>query len=223
MTNIIELLKICDDINKIENNPYFQNLRNNFEYLPIFIQQQKSFSLAVDHWSKILGKLIYKVPTYKERFVIIRNLYDEHGNGDLNNSHVCTIKRFICSLENITTKHSLLNYDSNVQKILNNSLDEILETKSWIFVVSVLGIVEYTFITVSKLINEYVSNFIEQNKIEHYSLHEILDIEHATELLSLVLPYINDDEKNNDIYEGIKFGYDIMDNLYLSFLSNNDF
>jgi hypothetical protein len=211
------LLKYADDINQIDNNKYFITLTKN-PYIDNFLISQECFISAVDHWSRLLGLLIFYVPTDKEILVIIKNLNDEHGEGDLNNSHTNTFKLLLKSLnydkEILLYNEELKSYDY-VSKF-NNDLKNIIMTKNWIYSVAMLAMIEYTYITVSKNIHNYLLHFLPIDKINHYSSHEILDVTHATELFSLIIPYIKDDELSSDIKEGIISGYNIMNELYSS-------
>lgn len=223
----MKILDIAKYINKIDQNPYFQTLENvpNVEQ---FLTSQISFIKAVDHWSKILGYMLTVLPSDKERSVIIENLYDEHGDGNPDNTHVNTFKRFIKSLDN---SHSSDNsdgynnsYDSydgyNITKLpsyepikeFNNRLMSKIKVSSWIYCVCMLGMIEYTYITVSRFIHNYVSNFMNPENINHYSLHEIVDVKHATDLFSLAEPYF--DEHQSEIIEGLRYGYLCMDDMY---------
>lgn len=210
-----KIIDMCNKINKIDDNKYFKKLQEFdiiFTHLPDFILTQKLFAKAVDHWSRVLGKLLDKVPSHEERLVIVRNLYDEHGNGNILNSHVETFNRYLLSMENIYGGNIEIDTVNNPATIFNKELDGMLENKSWIYSVAALGMIEYTYITVSKIINKYITNFITQDKIEHYSLHEILDVEHATELFSIINKFY--DSNNDEILAGIRYGYEIFNKLY---------
>jgi len=77
------------------------------------------------------------------------------------------------------------------------------------FIVSALGMIELTYIDVSKNIHNYVANFIDSNNIPHFLLHEILDISHAQDLFSLI---INIDDPN--VVNGIMKGYEILNEFF---------
>jgi hypothetical protein len=206
------MINNCNKINNILINQYFVKLREHNDsnnYLQQFIKTQISFLDAVDNWSKALGNMIAKVPSYKERIILVKNLYDEHGNGNINNCHVNTFNRFIKSFnQHIDT--STIKIDSVKQ--FNSKINDMIENKSWIYSMAALGTIEYTYITISKEINNYAAKFMNQDKIEHYSMHEILDVQHATELFDAILPYFN--EYQFDILAGMDYGYNVFNQLY---------
>ena len=80
-----------DKINKLNDNGYFKKI--NKSSVEKFVESQKGFLVAIDYWSKLLGLMVARSTTYIERLVFVNNLHDEHGKGDINNSHVRTFKR----------------------------------------------------------------------------------------------------------------------------------
>lgn len=210
------ILTYAESINKINNNEYFKRLNN--LSLENFISSQTDFIYAVDNWSKILGIMVSKVPSHKERAILIKNLYDEHGNGNLEQSHVETFKKLLHNL-NKNISGPLIIHVQNIEyiNIFNNQLLDATNYKNWIFCIGMLAMVEYTYITVSNIIHNYISKFIVSDDIHHYSLHEIIDETHSIELFQLVeSSYTN---YKDDIFEGMNYGYQIMYELYKN-LSN---
>jgi hypothetical protein len=224
----IKILDIAKKINKIDQNPYFRTLKN-IPPVEQFLISQISFIKAVNHWSKILGYMLTILPSDKERCVIVENLYDEHGCGNPEDTHVNTFKKFIRSLDDSYGSDGYNNgydssYDSyngyNITKLpsydpvneFNDRLMNKIKVSSWIYCVCMLGMIEYTYITVSTAIHNYASNFIDPEKINHYSLHEIVDVKHATDLLNLAEPYFHNHK--SEIIEGLKYGYLCMDDMY---------
>lgn len=206
---------ICtaDKMNNIKNNKYLQKLNEKIN-LDNFIKSQIYFIAAVDNWSKILGIMISKVPSYKERIVLINNLKDEHGEENINNCHVITFKKFILSLLEITKKQEQEYFFKENKKYINNFINGLYELvkQDWIYAISALAMIEYVYINVSESIHKYISNFIDKNEIHHYSTHEIIDKHHAQELFSIIEPYY---KNNEDIIEnGIKYGYELLNKLY---------
>ena len=99
-----------------------------------FLESQECFISAVDNWSHALGLLLTKVPSDKERLPIIMNLYEEHGDGDVNNSHVNTFRKFYKSLGGI---NELKLYNKKLAsykfvKEFNDELNSRIQTESWI-------------------------------------------------------------------------------------------
>jgi hypothetical protein len=150
---------VIKNINKIHQNLFIIKLKN-LPDIDKFIDSYIYFGEAIDKWSIILSKLITRVPTYKERYPLINNLYDENGNGDINENHVLTFKKLMIKLININNKKTYDEYQiscsKNEVKHFNSILENIISEKHWLYCFAVLGIIEYIYITISKHIHLYV-------------------------------------------------------------------
>ena len=214
--------KIINSINKIDDNLFIIKLRNNIG-IDKFIKTYIYFEEAVNNWSIILSKLIVKVPTYKERYPVINNLYDEHGNGNLNENHVSTFKRLMEKLIDVNNDKSYEKYlvESSKNEIdsFNSTLESIIDNRNWLYSFAVLGMIEYVYITISKEIHCYVKNFINSD-VDHYSIHEIVDDKHSKDFFDV----LNDHYLENKllINEGLQKGYDIFNKLYYELALNMD-
>lgn len=204
------MIEYAKNINKINNNSYFEKLSHK-PTTKSFVVSQSFFVHAVDSWSKVLGKLLTILPSCHERVVIINNLYDEHGHGNINESHVYTFNNFIKSF-NIQLSNNEKELTCNVINTFNKILFDMIDNKSWIYCCSVLGMIEFTYIDVSNLIHKYAKDYFNRDDIDHYKIHEELDYTHATELWQLVAPYY--DSNYDEIIKGIDDGYNIMNQLY---------
>ncbi|AYV78565.1 MAG: heme oxygenase [Edafosvirus sp.] len=216
-----EMLKFAKSINKIDENKYFVFLKDNINrnnILENFMMSQVNFVDAVDEWSCILGLMVAKVPSVKERIVLIKNLYDEHGNGNIENSHVVTFNKFIKMLLEICNNRIELIHDDRINnEIINKFIHElhnVIGSNNWVYSIAVLAMIEYTYITVSKCIHEFVSNYTPSELIHHYSLHEIMDQTHSQELFSIVTDQYETKNNKKVIEDGILHGYKILYDLY---------
>lgn len=207
------ILSFADKINNIKSNPYLVKLQQN-PPLTNFLTSQDSFIDAVDYWSKILALILTQLPGYIERVVIINNLYDEHGSGNPDNSHVNTFRQFIDSLGyhkdlelyDETTK----TYD--IVKNFNDQLIHFIGINHWISNVALIAMIEYVYITISASIHNYVKQYISPEEISHYGIHEVMDVKHSTELFELLVPYSLSDHYKIQI--GLEEGYKLFDELY---------
>ncbi len=210
-----KIIEFADGINRIDQSTYFVKL-NKKPSLKNFIESQKGFITAVDHWSKLLAQLIVILPTSKDRMAVVNNLYDEHGNGDETKTHVTTFSNFIESLQESNTKQAIYptcTYTTTeFAQAFNQRLQDQFKTSDWIFCTSMLAMIEYTYIKVCKMIHTYASQFIKEDKIEHYSLHETIDQKHATDLFKIIeASYSN---HNKTVHSAMIFGYNTMYKLY---------
>lgn len=207
-----KILYDAKQLNKINDNSYFIKLKNNVK-LDKFLISQECFITAVSEWSNILILLLEKLHTVEERAIIIENLYDEYGSGNIEKSHVYTFTAFLKSL-NYNQEIKIHNKDLPSYKYVNEFINELkshIRNNNQIFYIGMLAMIEYTYINVSANIHNYVSNFINSDEINHYSTHEIIDTKHSMDLFKLIAPYTNN---HKDIQEGMMCGYEIIFNLY---------
>lgn len=174
----------------MQTNKFLSGLANNSIPIANFIASQASFITCVNFWSQILGKLIYKLDDFKDRKIILENLSDEHGVGNGNDdncncsnlSHVETFKLFITKLGGIIPDI----YDLPSTNF-NNTLSLISDIELHDFIAT-LGFIEYYYQKISIIIVNYLKMNNMYDNI-HYEEHELLDIKHYTDLLSLLNKY----------------------------------
>lgn len=215
-TKTKNLQVLINSINKMDSNPYVIKLLSisHPPTLKNFLTSQDSFIDAIDQWSHLLGKMLSKVPSHRERLVIVENLYDEHGEGDLNKAHVNTFKAFIQSLD-ASSAVDLYNPNKKTYQIVRHFYEKLhyfIDHYDWKFSVAMLGMIELVYVTISGAIHKYAKLHLIDQTINHYSLHETLDTRHANELFALIKPFYENDPEL--IESGLKAGYDAMFSLY---------
>lgn len=173
-TNIIKFLDLHYAKNKIKLN---KNLDIN-EFVIRFLP----FVHLVNYWSQILALTISACPDPKKRKMIIKNLYEENCE---EYSHVDTFLLFIeeSNINKINLKYNIdfieKNYviDKSIKDItnfiLNNTFDDSCQ---------MLGSIEYVYHLISADIKSYIISQTNVNPNFHYTVHEILDINHSYEL-----------------------------------------
>lgn len=179
------------------------------------------FSKVINEWSKILAKLVSRLDDSEDRIIIMKNLIDEHGNGNIENSHVNTYKRFInnlCKESEMNEKDKKRNYGVNDDFIsfLKIIVSKLSTVEHACFV---LGMIEYCYIDISKYFNEYLKK--RGITVEHYTEHEILDVEHANDLFEVGLRQMNRNGYNYDcdgLENSLIKGYNLIYGYYNSLI-----
>lgn len=195
---------------QISSNPYLIKLRKN-PPIENFITSQISFVDAIDQWGIIFLKLASKSDNLEERRILIKNLFDEHGgNQSTETAHVNTFKKLIQSLD---SNKEIKLYDQTsptyqLTKKFYDQLHQVIDSQPISYSLAMLGMIEHVYIDVSKEIHQYLRKHLGDQEINHYSEHEILDVEHSTDLLNL----LQDDELSTD---GLEKGYQLLDQLYV--------
>ena len=224
MTNddkLSELIAVCNQMNQIHENRFFISLNDptymNVSGLMLFYQSHKHFGLAVDHWSRVLAKLVSTAKSHNERRVLLKNLSDENCQCEL--SHVQTFQNFLNVIKNLISNQATDNWIAN--DAVNSFIDAIHDVAdnkqhSEEYKYAFMGMIEFTYIEVSKCIHNFVSRFVDPSMIPHYSLHEIMDVTHSTDFLSLCVPAYRSIEcdRTDDIMNGIRNGYAVFYKLY---------
>ena len=204
-----KIIEYCNSINKINNNIYFIKLRTDTELLPNFIQSFKHFVIAVDEWSRVIAKVTAYVPSYNERRVLVANLFDENNGVE---SHVQTFEKFVELLNSIVPiQKENCQYALECTKEFVNGLHSIEASGDWIYAVAALGMIEYTYVTISKNIHQYVTKYTEKD-IPHFAVHETLDVDHAIDLFKLVSNHYSTNE--DQIIAGIVKAYGLFDKFF---------
>jgi len=97
------LTQQLDFLDKIQtvtrSHPFFDKISCPRLQLESFVVSQECFVECVLFWTKALILLMNKVPLsqFGARFVLLENLYDEHGEGNLDKAHVYTYEKY-CSV-----------------------------------------------------------------------------------------------------------------------------
>lgn len=151
------------------------------------------FGEVINCWGALLATLIGQLQDIEHRMVLIRNLNDEHGHGDPAKTHVATYAEFLAAL---SEKEGTDDRSFAAVEFFVNFLDATLNIniEAPQFACLVLGMIEYSYIDISKCFNEYLLKHGLQ--VVHYTDHEILDVGHSTDLFQVALslmPEITDD------------------------------
>jgi len=220
---LAELISLAVSTNKIEDHPFFKTM--NIDLL----RKQKDFIYAVDAWSHVLATLVQRTH-YAERAVILKNLVDE--NPATGPSHVETFYQFLQQLEKLESVLESKATPAMDLKTLNfNHLHPGHPVRTFIVAMQTIathaskhyayaffGMIEFTFITVSKQIGAFVQSVGQTKdptfKVCHYDLHKDLDFQHAIDLFTLATKT----ESEECSRSGLVFGYACMFDLYTGLL-----
>jgi len=153
----------------------------------IDINRFASFIYVINHWSQILGLIIFKCNNYKKRKNLVKNLYDEN-NGEL--THVETFYLFLKEL-GFTQDINDIKLEIYSELYIEN-ITHIIMDHDFNDCCQILGSIEYIYQKISKDIIQWFTNKYGKAPDNHFTLHEALDIEHSKELFELNNKDIND-------------------------------
>lgn len=181
---------------------FFQKLKLPNLKLDSFLATQQCFAVCVKYWTEALTLLLTKTPlsNIQARLVLVENLYDELGDGKVEDAHVNTFSRYCSLLESKLKdqdqKHKKDKFSNEKSKLaclaFNETLGHFIQTREWYESFACLGAIEYVYSQIASKIHHVVHlRFqIPQEEIPHYKMHEKLDVEHARELWIPVIDFL---------------------------------
>ena len=211
------------------NNPYFVHLNDgSFEKID-FVETQIQFYFAVEFFARPMSALASKIPCPKQRIGILRNVWEEHGEGDTEKFHKYTFLSFLKSLDNCNYLSFLKRLDNcNYEKvnsrvlwpelrIFNTVLDGVCNSDNYLIGVGALGMIERMFSDISFCIGQNVikRGWFTPSQLIHYELHETLDIKHAEDFFTILRSSWNaEPESRSTIEQGLRLGSTLFNGLY---------
>ena len=207
---ILEAQKTWIDLNLFKK-PYFSSLLNGKMTKEHFIHTQKAFYHAVSYFSRPMCLLASRINSTSARMDLIENIYEEHGEMDPESFHENTFKKWLQRLQPGSEIDLPL---APCIDSFNSALMGVCQADPAEKGICCLGMIEYMFSHISKMIAESVVqlHWISHQNLIHYNLHATLDIKHAQDLFEIVnkLPNSNIDT----CLEGLKLGAFIFSRLF---------
>jgi len=203
----------------IHKNYYFSSLSSEEFTLKEFQKSQLGFFDAVLSFTKPMFIISSKLDSYEMRLSILENIFDEHGNGDIIKSHGKTFEEYLILLG--VNKKEIINRNVNESsQDFNLSLIKRSQKESTYFSLAMMGIIEDRYAEMSKLISEIIlkNKWLTEKTLVHYKVHEKLDLEHAESFYRMISPKWLDKKIQNDIKKGLRFGNNLILNLYANLL-----
>lgn len=200
------------------SNPYFQNLNSGQFEKEDFIETQIQFYFAVIFFSRPMAALAAKIPLPELRIEILRNVWEEHGEGHLSQGHGNTFVEFLSRLGAIKLDDVNLRGLWPELRLFNTTLAGTTVLDDFLVGVAMLGIIERMFSDISALIgNGIVSRgWMSEEKMIHYKLHQKLDIKHSDDFFNILRdPFLKSKENRYHIEQGLRLGSTLFNDLYL--------
>ena len=160
--------------------------------------------------------------SYEERLIILENIFDEHGNGKIQDSHGNTYKKYLLTLGvsendiNKTFNHSAV---SNFYSIIDKTVEKNnIETS-----IAMFGIMEDRYTEISSSISSALvnNNWLRKDQLAHYKTHKELDTYHAELFYKLVRHKWTEITSREYIKRGLKLGNKIIFDLFNDLLKVN--
>ncbi|MFL5785537.1 MAG: TenA family transcriptional regulator [Bacteriovoracaceae bacterium] len=185
-------------------NPFFVDLSNGEMSFDEFIRTQEQFYYAVTNFASPLALVAANLPDYKNRLKILKNLWEEHGEGNLDDTHGATFTELVRRL----TGNTNVNFPNAEAPVLlfNSTLDGICRHHHYMKGIAALGMIERMFADISHFIGTAIveRGWLPNERLIHYTVHQKLDTQHAEDFFSIVRPHY--DTHRDSIDEGLMLG-----------------
>ena len=198
-------------------NPYFVNLREKTFAKDDFLETQMQFYYAVIFFSRPMAALAAKIPTPELRLEVLRNVWEEHGEGSLTHGHGQTFLEFLRRLGGVSQEDVHLRGLWADVRIFNTTLSGASVLDDFIVAVGALGMIERMFSDISAWIGQAViaNGWLAEDEMIHYKLHQELDIKHSEDFFRILeAPFGKSAENRYLIEQGLRLGGVVFNNLY---------
>lgn len=224
MPNSLEeaIITVLNDVD-YQNNLYFKSLRDGTFLKEDFIETQVQFYNAVVFFSRPMTVLAAKIPNSELRMNILRNVWEEHGEGDLEKIHGTTFLKFLSRLANQSAQDVESRFLWPEVRIFNTVLTGTCVLDEYLTGVSLLGIIERMFSDISSIIGRNVVHrgWLQADEIVHYTLHQELDIKHSQDFFDILEPLWKKHSDNRYFIEqGLWMGATLFNDLYSGLYRN---
>ncbi len=209
--------KVLSETHSVDN-PYFKNLAEGHFEKSDFVETQIQFYYAVIFFSRPMAALAAKIPSPELRIEVLRNVWEEHGEGQLSHGHGNTFFEFLKRLDAVTPDQVLLRGLWPEIRIFNTTLAGASVLDDFLVSVATLGIIERMFSDISAWIGQGIvkRGWIAESNMVHYKLHQKLDIKHSDEFFKILQePYSHNAENRYHIEQGLRLGSTLFNDLYL--------
>jgi len=208
---------ILEDTDYRSNHPYLKALADGSFEKKDFVETQIQFYYAVVFFSRPMAAVAAKIPDNRMRREVLRNVWEEHGEGETDDEHESTFLTFLERLDAITEQDVLRRKLWPEIRMFNTTLTGACVMDEYLVGVGVLGMIERMFADISAAIGDSVveRGWITRARLTHYKTHAELDIRHADDFFNVLRPAWAADNANRYIIEqGMRLGAHCFDELY---------
>jgi pyrroloquinoline quinone (PQQ) biosynthesis protein C len=216
---IEEVLEECG----FRQNPYFTALRDGSFDKEDFIESQIQFFFVVVFFSRPMAILAAKIPTPDLRMEVVRNVWEEHGEGNLSSVHRNTFLELLSRIGDVSEDDVNKRYLWPSVRIFNTTLVGTCTLDEYLVGVGVMGIIERMFMEISTWIGQGIISrgWLTEDRLVHYDVHEVLDLKHSEDFFNVVQPSWDRLEENQYyIDQGLTMGAALFNLLYEQLYTN---
>jgi pyrroloquinoline-quinone synthase len=203
------------------NNRYLTSVASGDMGKDDFIETQIQFYFAVVFFSRPMAALAAKIPHPKLRVEILRNVWEEHGEGDPARMHGATFVEFLSRLTGFDGARMAAEIERRALwpevRVFNTTLMGACVLEDYLIGTAMLGMIERMFCDISRWLGKGVveRGWLQADRMIHYNLHEKLDIKHAGDFFEVLTPAWQAGADNRYYVEqGLRLGAYVFNGLY---------
>jgi pyrroloquinoline-quinone synthase len=203
------------------HNPYLGALSDGELSKGDFIETQLQFHGAVVFFSRPMAALAGKISDAHLRTAVVRNVWEEHGEGDATFAHGHTFETFLSRIMEVTVDDVKAELAARPMwpevRAFNTVLVGACVVDDALVGAGTMGIIERMFADISAWIGRGVvaRGWLEASRMIHYNLHEELDAQHAADFFDVLAhSWDNGAEDRRRIEQGLRMGAAVFDQLY---------
>ncbi len=199
------------------SNPYFSALRSGEMTKDEFVETQILFYFAVVFFSRPMAALAAKIPTPELRLQVLRNVWEEHGEGDAARVHGHTFLSFLDRLASLGPDEVERRALWPEVRLFNTALVGACVLDDYLVGAAMLGMIERMFQDISSWIGRaaVARDWLAAERMVHYDLHEQIDVRHAQDFFEiLALAWGHSPANGYAIEQGLRLGATAFHSLY---------
>lgn len=205
------------DQSGFRSNPYFISLEDGSFEFDDFVETQIQFYYCVLFFPRPMAAVAAKIPDPELRVEVVRNVWEEHGEGETARMHGATFREFMVRLAGITRDR----LDSMPlwpeARLFNTALAGVGVLDEYLVSVATLGTIEAMFSELSGRLGRAIveRGWLAPDRMVHYNLHEGLDVKHARDFFDVLETTWDEDPASRYyITQGMWLGACAFDELY---------
>ena len=148
---------------------------------------------------------------------VLRNVWEEHGEGDAKMTHGTTFLIFLERLAEIDAADVAKRAAWPEVRIFNTVLVGAAVLDDYLVSVGMMGIIERMFADISSWIGRAVvaRGWVPHDRMIHYTLHEKIDVKHSDDFFDVLRPAWKESAENRyQIEQGLRLGASVFDGMY---------
>ncbi|MFZ5479419.1 MAG: TenA family transcriptional regulator [Myxococcota bacterium] len=201
----------------LDAHPYFRALAEKGFDKADFVETQIQFFYAVIFFGRPMAIVAAKIPSGKQRLEILRNVWEEHGEGDVRGFHESTFLRFLERLDGVEEGEVWARALWPEVRTFNTVLTGAAVMDNFVVGVSTMGMIERMFADISSRIARGIveNGWMTSERMVHYDLHAHLDVRHSSDFFAVVRDrWELGGEMRYQVEQGLRMGAYAFTTLY---------